>query len=108
MVEAVGESHHRDVDEVLRDLGGSQAVEARVDGVVEDGAVLHRQSVNEVHEVALGVLVEQSKRHGVKFLVETDDAQIEAFLGRGVVFGLGLSAACEGGEGDNECHNGHR
>ena len=58
LVEAVGEGHHRDVDEVLRHLGFGQAVEARVDGVIEDGAVLHDETVDEALEVMLGLLVE--------------------------------------------------
>ena len=108
LVEAIGEGHHRNVDEVLRNLGGGQAVEARVDGMVKDGAVLHRKAVDKVLEVVLRVLVEQAKWHGVELAVETHDAEIKAFLGWSGVLGLGFSATGEGGEHDGKCQNCYR
>ena len=107
MVEAIGESHHGDVGEVLWNLGVSQAVEACVDGMVEDGAVLHGQLVDKFLKVGFGVLVKQAERHGVEFAVEPHDAEIKTFLGWCVVFSLGFSATGECGECDNKCQNCH-
>ena len=108
LVEAIGEGHHGDIDEVFRDFGCGQTVEARVDRMVEDGTVLHRKPVNKIFKVMLRILVEQAERHGVKLAVEAYNAQIKAFLGWGGVFCFGLSATGEGGEGDNKCQNSHR
>lgn len=76
--------------------------------MIEDGAVLHREAIDEVLEVVFRVLVEQAEWHGVKVTVEPDDAEIEAFLGRCVVLCLGFSAATEGGEGYSKCQYCHR
>ena len=108
LVEAVGEGHHRDVDKILRDLGGGQAVEACVNGMVEDGAVLHGQAVHEIYEVVFCVLVQQPEGHSVEVAVEPDDAEIKAFLGRGVVLSLGFSATGESGKGHDKGQHSHR
>ena len=107
LVEAVGEGHHRDVDEVFRHFGLREAGEARIDSMVKDGAVLHGQAVNEVFKSVFGVLIKKPQRHGVKLIVESDDTEIEAFLCRSVVFSLGLSATAESGEHDGKCQCQH-
>ena len=75
--------------------------------MIEDGAVLHGKAINEALEVMLRVLVEQTKRHGVKLLIESDDAQIKAFFGGRVVFGMRFSATAEGGQHNGERQNCH-
>ena len=107
LVEAVSEGHHRDVDEVFGDACTGEAVETRVDGMVEDGAVLHGETVDETFEVRFGGLVQEAERHGVEVTVEPDDAEIKAFFCWCVVFGLRLSATAERGEHNGKRHGCH-
>ena len=108
LIKAVSEGHDGCIDEVFWHFGLGETVEARVDGVVEDGAVLHRKSVNKILKVVFCVLVQESKRHSVKVGVEPNDAQVKSFRGWGFVFWFLFLAASEGGQHDDERQGRHR
>ena len=66
------------------------------------------QAIDIFNEVVFCALVQETQRHGVELVVETDDAQIKAFLGGSVVFRLGFSATGEGRQHDDKgqcCQN---